>query len=215
MFNIPSGHVNIASIIQSTQALGPGVRAVVWVQGCPFRCTGCIAPGMIPFQKAQLVTIEDLANDLLSSSAVNGLTFSGGEPMEQAMALAGVAKLVRKRREVNIITFTGYRYETLVKQPTRNGISELLAQTDVLIEGSYLKSLNNGTGLRGSTNQRIIHLTSRLKQFDLENYPRQNEILFNERDYIFIGIPAYGVQESLETALRSPELTERISHERI
>jgi anaerobic ribonucleoside-triphosphate reductase activating protein len=204
MFNIPHGYVNVAAITQSTRALGPGERAVVWVQGCPFRCQGCIAPGWIPFKSARLVPIEDLVDELLCRPEVDGLTFSGGEPMHQAQSLAEVICLARKKRELNIITFTGYKYEILLNSPNITGIRAFLDQIDVLIDGPYVKTLNNGIGLRGSSNQRIIHLTTRLKRFDLEDYPRRTEIQLNDREAMIIGIPADGVLDSLAEALRAP-----------
>jgi anaerobic ribonucleoside-triphosphate reductase activating protein len=215
MDTIPPGYVNVAAITQSTQALGPGDRAVVWVQGCPFHCPGCIAPGWIPFRSARLISIEGLVDELLSKPEVSGLTISGGEPMQQAKALADVTQLARKKRELNIITFTGYKYEKLLAQPTNTGIPALLGQIDILIDGPYVKSLNNGIGLRGSSNQRIIHLTSSLERFDLENYPRRTEIQLLEREAMIIGIPVDGLLDSLGEALRAPIMKRRFSHERI
>jgi anaerobic ribonucleoside-triphosphate reductase activating protein len=215
MLIIPPDYVNVAAINQSTQALGPGIRAVVWVQGCPFHCPDCIAPGWIPTQPALLISIHDLVEELLDNPKVSGLTFSGGEPMEQAKALAGVARLARKKKEINIITFSGYRFEKLLAQPANTGIPELLAQTDVLIDGPYVKSLNDGVGLRGSNNQRIIRLTPMLQQFDLESCLRRTEIQLHDREAIIIGIPAGGVLASLGEALGASILKERISDERI
>src|SRR5512136_1451174 len=97
MITIPSGYVNVAAIIPSTRALGPGERAVVWVQGCPFHCPGCIAPEWLPFVPAHLMPVEELVDRLLSSPTVTGMTFSGGEPMLQARSLAQVALLARQR----------------------------------------------------------------------------------------------------------------------
>ena len=135
--------------------------------------------------------------------------------MQQAHALAGVARLARTRRDLNIITFSGYYYEELLAQPAGTGIPELLAETDVLIDGPYVKSMNDNRGLRGSNNQRILHLTSRLKGLDFENYPRRVEIQLRDSEAHLIGIPANGVLDSLGEALRAPAVKETINHERI
>ncbi len=214
MFSIPSGCVNAAALTPSTYALGPGERAVLWMQGCPFRCTGCIAPDWLPFREACLVPVEVLVEDLLASPTIRGLTFSGGEPMLQAKALADVVRLARTRRELDLITFTGYRYGQLVRQPPESGIPELLAQTDVLVEGPYVRARNNGLGLRGSSNQRILHLTSRLKSFDLERCPRQVEIQLHNREALLIGIPSASVHASWEQAIVFPGEIGRLTHER-
>ena len=209
MVTIPVGYLNIAATIPSTHALGPGERAVVWVQGCPFRCAGCIAPEWLPIDNIHLMPIEDLVDRLLSSPSVTGLTFSGGEPMLQAGSLAQVARLVRQRRDVNIITFSGYPYEILQRKSMASGIPELLSQIDVLIDGPYIKALNNGVGLRGSSNQRIIHLTSRLQQYDLEKWPRGVEINLSGNEIVSVGIPDFEVLNSVEAAIGSALMAQR------
>ena len=209
MVTIPVGYLKIAATIPSTHALGPGERAVVWVQGCPFRCVGCIAPEWLPIDSTHLMPIEDLVDRLLSSPSVTGLTFSGGEPMLQAGSLAQVARLVRQRRDVNIITFSGYAYEILQRKSMASGIPELLSQIDVLIDGPYIKALNNGVGLRGSSNQHIIHLTSRLQQYDLEKWPRGVEINLSGNEIVSVGIPDFEVLNSVETAIGSALMAQR------
>ena len=102
-----------------------------------------------------------------------------------------------------------------MKQPASTGVHELLAQTDVLIDGPYVRSLNDGKGLRGSNNQRIMNLTSRLSRFDLANAAKQLEIHIRDREIMLIGIPPNGIRETLEIALGSPTANTRVSHERI
>jgi anaerobic ribonucleoside-triphosphate reductase activating protein len=209
MITIPSGYVNVAAVIPSTHALGPGERAVVWVQGCPFHCDGCIAPEWLPIVQAHLIPIEDLVNQLLSSPSVTGLTFSGGEPMLQARSLAQVARLARQRKDVNIITFSGFHYEDLQKKSIASGIPELLSQIDVLVDGPYIKTLNNGIGLRGSSNQHIIYLTSRLQHYDLENWQRRLEINLRGNEIISVGIPDTKMINSIDSAIGSALIAQR------
>ena len=193
--------LNVAATSRSTRSLGPGERAVVWVQGCPFHCQGCIAPDWIPFRAARLTSPDDLAEELLSSPAVTGLTFSGGEPMQQAAGLAALARIARERRSLDIICFTGYRLERLLSDPPSGDVASLLEQIDVLIDGPYIPSRNDGVGLRGSSNQRIIHLTSRLSGFNLEASPRQVEIHVENGGLAFVGIPPLEFQATLDKAL--------------
>lgn len=191
--------LNIASFSTQTRALGPGLRAVVWVQGCPFHCRGCIAPEWISFQPAMQITPRELVDRLLVAD-ISGLTFSGGEPMEQAAGLAEVARLVKDRREVDIISFTGHRYEQLLRNPPNPGVPELLAQVDVLIDGPFIQALNDGVGLRGSANQRVIHLTSKLKGHDLESCTRNLEITVTNGELALIGIPTPGIVSAMGRA---------------
>src|ERR1039457_1910144 len=95
--------VNVAETCVGTKALGPGVRSVVWVQGCPLHCHGCIAPDWIPQRQARLVHPDDLAAELLADENVSGLTLSGGEPMLQAIPLTAMVRAARRQRDMNVI----------------------------------------------------------------------------------------------------------------
>lgn len=180
--------LNIAAIAAHTQALGPGVRAAVWVQGCPLHCRGCLAPDWIPFLPAILMTPEQILAGL-DLAEISGLTFSGGEPMAQAAGLAELARLARQKKDLNLICFTGYRYEYLLQTPPNPGVEELLAEIDVLIDGPFVQSLQGSVGLRGSTNQRVFHLTSRLKDYDFETSTRKVELTVTDGELTFVGIP--------------------------
>ena len=190
--------LNIAAMAGQTQALGPGMRAVVWVQGCPLSCRGCLAPDWIPFVAATLITPEQIL-ECLDVDNITGITFSGGEPMSQAGGLAALARLARQRKDLDLICFTGYRYESLVKNPPNPGVPELLAEVDVLIDGPFIQSLNDSVGLRGSTNQRVIHLTFRLKEYDFESSTRKFEINVSDGELAFIGIPTSGILSAIRS----------------
>jgi anaerobic ribonucleoside-triphosphate reductase activating protein len=126
----------------------------------------------------------------LSLDEITGLTFSGGEPMEQAGALAEVARLARQKRDLDVICFTGYRYEALLNKPEVSGVHDLLQCVDVLIDGPYVSTQNDSIGLRGSENQRIIHLTDRLQNFELEHQVRNIEFKIDNGSFTMVGIPA-------------------------
>lgn len=194
-----TAYLNVASIAVCTRALGPGVRGVVWVQGCPLNCRGCLAPNWIPFTPASLLTPEEVFSQL-DLDSIGGLTFSGGEPMEQAAGLVEVVRLSRRKKDLDLICFTGYRYERLLADPPNAGVPELLAEVDVLIDGPFIESLAGSVGLRGSSNQRIIHLTSRLKEYDLESDQRRIEITVTHGELGFIGIPTPGILTALQKA---------------
>ncbi|RKS79636.1 anaerobic ribonucleoside-triphosphate reductase activating protein [Actinomadura pelletieri DSM 43383] len=186
-----SGVLNVAEVCASTRALGPGVRAVAWVQGCPFRCRGCVAPDWIERRPAREMTPAELADALLVDPEVTGLTFSGGEPMEQAAGLADAARLARERRELTVICFTGYRLEELRGRP---GPEALLAEVDVLIDGRYVDVLDDDVGMRGSANQRVHRLTDRLADADLEAGPRRAEIRVRADSALLVGVPSAAVR---------------------
>lgn len=191
--------LNIAAISVRTEALGPGMRAVVWVQGCPLNCRGCIAPEWIPFVPAMQLAPEEILEEI-DLDGITGLTFSGGEPMVQAGGLAALARLARQNKELDLICFTGYRYERLLKEPPNEGVHELLAEIDVLIDGPFVQALHDSVGLRGSSNQRVIHLTPKLRGYDLESQSRKVEITISDGEFGFIGIPTPAMLSAMESA---------------
>ena len=192
-----SPQLNSASIVDQTRALGPGTRAAIWVQGCPLNCRGCIAPQWIPFVRAKNFTPQQNL-ERLRLDIIDGMTFSGGEPMEQAAGLAALIRLARRQKDLNLICFTGYRYERLLKNPPNRGVAELLSQVDVLIDGPYIQALNDSVGLRGSSNQRVIQLTSRLSIDDLELQSRNVEIKIADGELAFVGIPTPGMLDAFK-----------------
>jgi len=196
----------IAETCVGTRALGPGLRSVVWCQGCPFHCAGCIAPEWIPAEPAggtaRVADPADLAAELLTHPGITGLTFSGGEPMSQAAGLAKVIGAARQERDLTLICFTGYRLAELRTRPPGPGVADLLAQTDVLIDGRYVAARNDGRGLRGSANQQVHHLTARLREVEeeLAGGPRRSEIRLRGRSALLVGVPGPGVSEAFDRA---------------
>jgi anaerobic ribonucleoside-triphosphate reductase activating protein len=187
--DIGAAVVNVAATCVGTRALGPNLRSVIWVQGCPFRCASCIAPDWIPHRPARLISPGELAADLLADPRITGLTLSGGEPMAQASALARTVRLAKVIRDITVICFTGYRLAELRRSPQPAGASELLAEVDVLIDGRYVARLDDGRGLRGSTNQRIHYLTDRLRGYEFGSGVRTAELRFRDDDVYVVGVP--------------------------
>lgn len=209
--------LNIAAMCPATRALGPGVRAAVWVQGCALHCPGCVAPDWIPIQPASLVLVDDLAHILLLDSTITGITLSGGEPMLQAAGLAQLLRVIKAERDLDVICFTGFILENLLKTPPGPGVEMLLGQVDVLIDGPYIQKLNDNTGLRGSRNQRIHHLTDRLSGFDFQNVPRKAEVHVNDGQVQLVGVPPRQLPEYFQQAVNqvNQQGWELLHHERI
>jgi anaerobic ribonucleoside-triphosphate reductase activating protein len=192
--------LNIAATCPGTRTLGPGLRAVVWVQGCSFNCKSCISPDWKVFSRVNLFSPQELSTELLLNPEVSGLTISGGEPMLQAEGLAKTVRIMRTQRDIDVICFTGYRYEQLLSLKSKPGIQRLLQEVDVLIDGEYRELENTDIGLRGSMNQNIIHLTDRLKDFDFENCERKMEVRVQDGALLFVGIPGTAMQQSVDIA---------------
>jgi anaerobic ribonucleoside-triphosphate reductase activating protein len=191
----------LAAIKLGTHALGPGNRAAIWVQGCPFHCRECISPDWIK-PGVETTNIQDIVDEIKKAPNIDGLTISGGEPMAQAKALTNLVQLVKAFREdINIICFTGYRYQDLIQRPPTPDIKGFLNEIDVLIDGPYIASKNDNIGLRGSSNQTIHFLTEKLTDFDFDNQPRKIEIEFHEGQAFIVGIPIRNFRKTWDYAI--------------
>jgi len=159
--NIIAEPVRLAGIIEDSIVDGPGVRFVVFVQGCPHHCVGCHNPEAQDFDGGFNADIYKIATKIIKSRTKR-LTFSGGEPFCKARELAKIARLIDSdKRGVEIITYTGYLYEELLeKAKTDADIKDLLTVTNYLVDGKFeqdKKSLD--WFYRGSSNQRIFDIT--------------------------------------------------------
>ena len=141
---------------------GEGLRAVIWTQGCPHGCPGCHNPQTHPFDGGTSVASEILLKQLKAHFYLDGVTFSGGEPMAQAAACGELAQAVHQLGK-NVGCYTGYTWEALMEAQDPDQRT-FLEQIDVLIDGPFLlaqKSLN--LRFRGSANQRLIDVKASLK----------------------------------------------------
>lgn len=173
---------------KGSRALGPGLRYVIWTQGCPFNCKGCTTPEGQPIVKRQLVDVKLMASDIIKRKEIEGITISGGEPFLQAPSLSHLIRLVRKERpDMNVIAFTGFKIEALKSPEAKSLLSEL----DVLIDGTFVEHLKTPKGLRGSSNQGIHFLTDRLMTYEdeLKNGERLFETRIDNDTINTIGIP--------------------------
>lgn len=140
LLNLPPGTLNIMGYVDESEVNGPGCRAVVWVQGCLRECPGCFNTASWSFTENQLITVEELAQKILSNSRNEGVTFSGGEPFWQAEALAQLAQRL-KAAGLNVMSFSGFTLKELQSPNAPPGSQDLLGQLDILIDGPYVESL--------------------------------------------------------------------------
>ncbi len=149
--------LNLARTLDRSAANGPGERYVLWVQGCTLACPGCWNPDTWPRVRRDERTIDEIEREILSVPNIEGVTFTGGEPFQQAPALAALASRVRAHG-LSVVVFTGYDLAELRSAAAHS----LLAVTDILIAGRYIAAQSTtDLPLRGSANQQIHMLTDR------------------------------------------------------
>lgn len=150
--------VKLAGIERHSVVDGPGIRTVVFAQGCPHRCAGCHNPQTIDREGGTWWELDAILAEVCDKS-INGITFSGGEPFLQAEAFSRLAARIREKG-LSIVTYTGYTYEELEDMAlTDPHIAALLAATDLLVDGPYRQAERDlSLAFRGSGNQRVIDL---------------------------------------------------------
>lgn len=150
--------LRISGIADDSIVDGTGIRFTIFTQGCLHNCKGCHNPQTHSPDGGYVVDTDDLFAQISENILLDGVTFSGGEPMLQAEPLVELAKRIKRELHLNLIIYTGYTYEELLAMQDEN-VNALLDLADVLIDGRYIDSKRDLSLLyRGSSNQRIIKL---------------------------------------------------------
>jgi anaerobic ribonucleoside-triphosphate reductase activating protein len=139
---------------------GPGLRFVIFVQGCPHACPGCHNPQSHDPNGGTLSSTTELWEKIAARPEIAGVTFSGGEPFTHAEALAEIGKAVRAMGKT-VMTYSGYTYERLLDMArTDPHIRALLSCTNYLVDGPFVLAQRDITlKYRGSKNQRVLDIT--------------------------------------------------------
>jgi len=151
--------LNMAAWQARSVVNGPGERFVLWLQGCPRRCPGCINPKFLPITPCNLIAVEQMAARILAVTGIEGVTYSGGEPFLQAAPLA-VLSAHLQAQGLGIVCYSGYTLQELQDYPDP-GVRALLARLDLLIDGPYIQAQTAPLRWRGSANQQLHFLSTR------------------------------------------------------
>lgn len=159
----PGATVRWSRFLAATAAEGPGIRAAVWLQGCSVQCPGCFNPQLWAARGASVDDTAALAAGWVEQAIAagsEGVTLLGGEPVDQAEASAIIAETFRAAG-LTVMTFSGYTRELLTQwSATRPDIARLVAATDLLADGPYLREHpDNRRPWIGSLNQGLTALT--------------------------------------------------------
>ncbi|MGI6105332.1 MAG: anaerobic ribonucleoside-triphosphate reductase activating protein [Raoultibacter sp.] len=137
---------------------GPGLRFCIFTQGCKHNCPGCHNPESQNLEGGYKASLESLYEEIRANKIIQGVTFSGGEPLLQTRACLALAKQL-SQQGFNIWLYSGYLYEDIMGGSLGSEARELLSYCDVLVDGPFIESLHVYDLLwRGSTNQRVIDI---------------------------------------------------------
>lgn len=157
--------IRLSGIAYESLVNGPGMRRVFFAQGCRHNCTGCFNPETHDFKGGEAMDMDMLIEDVKENPLLKGITFSGGDPMEQADKFIYMAKEFKKLG-LNIWCYTGYKFENIVEDKVKR---EFLSYIDVLVDGKFEENLaDENLKYRGSANQRIIDVQKSLEEEKVE-----------------------------------------------
>ena len=178
--------LNVHGIVPLSRANGPGDRMVIWLQGCSLRCPGCFNPETHPHKPHQLMTVDAVFDRIHESlSTIEGITLSGGEPLEQIDPLINLLQRVRFATSLSVVLFSGYELDNITQM--KQGM-HLLKMVDVLIAGPYIENLRHSRNLTGSSNQQVHFLTDRYRMKDIAQIPAAEVHIDPGGDIIITGI---------------------------
>lgn len=176
-------------------ANGPGLRAVIWFQGCSLGCPGCFNPVTHDAGAGETVSVETLIDWVLTvwkeNPNLEGITVSGGEPMQQLPALTEFLSWVRAHTTLGVVVFTGYSLVEIHRDPAKEAVLEL---ADALLCGRFVQTQRVARGLIGSSNKTLYLTSPRYKYADFAPVPVSEVAITPGGEIIITGIDPVQIQ---------------------
>lgn len=177
----------VHSTLAATYANGPGRRFAVWVQGCSLACAGCFNPETHR-PAAPERTALGVLEMVREAAPIDGVTVTGGEPLEQAGALQRFLRALRSDPELSslgVVVLTGYTRAEIERSEEKRSAIRL---ADSVVAGRFNSTLHLGAGLRGSSNKVYWHLTSRYDDAAFESTPEVEVHISSSGDITITGM---------------------------
>lgn len=153
--------IRLAGITEESCVDGPGLRFVVFVQGCHRACQGCHNPSTWDINDGVAHEVDEISNKIISKAdLIDGVTLSGGEPFLQVEPCLQLVKILKEKcPQLSIVVYSGYTLdELLISKEAR----QLLDLCDLLVDGPFIEDQRAELPFRGSANQRIVDLKKSL-----------------------------------------------------
>ena len=178
--------IQIHDTLSNSKANGPGSRAVIWVQGCTLNCPGCFNPNTHDKNGGSRKTIDELFTWICSlGNSIEGITISGGEPLQQAKAVLSLLQRIKQETQLSTFMFSGYTKAEIETFPVWPEISKYL---DVLICGRFDQTQKLDHGIVSSFNQETLFLSNRYTQQDLDQIPENELIIMPDGEIVTSGV---------------------------
>lgn len=167
--------IQVAATRAYTAQEGPGKRFAIWVQGCTLKCKGCFNPHFWNSRGGYSTTVEEIMRNILDSKIahpdIEGVTFLGGEPFEQASELAILSRQLQNNN-LSVMVFTGYTMAELTNIESINYTSNVsfLDSIDLLVDGRFEQDdIDSQRPWVGSRNQKFHFLSNKYSPETLFN----------------------------------------------
>jgi len=180
-----NSRLSVHSFVPLTYANGPGARCCLWLQGCTLGCPGCFNPETHSFKDDSNFEVAEIFTWIQQAERVQGLTVSGGEPLQQLESLTELLQLIRFQTNLSTIVFTGFSYAEALLIPCFDKLRNLI---DVLIAGRYVADMLASGGFPGSANKTIHYLSRRHSKDDLNLVPVSEVIISHTGELSFTGV---------------------------
>lgn len=165
-------------------AQGPGTRYTIWVQGCSIHCPGCMNTDTWDPAAGEDYDVQDLAENILSMEGIDGITITGGEPLDQYEAVYELCSALFDK--MCVFLTTGYK---LIEGSHigKMRIQEIIPVVDILCVGPFEADKICSDGWRGSSNQSVLFLTDRGKSQRNFQIISKEVIIFDDGQVIKTG----------------------------
>ena len=160
--------LRVFGLVNDSIVDGPGIRYVIFVQGCFHNCEGCHNPDSHDPAGGHDEDVDDIIKNIEKNPLLDGVTFSGGEPFLHAQTLCYIADKVHEMG-LNVMCYTGFTIEELLAgADSENKWRELLERIDILVDGPFILSERSvELNFKGSKNQRIIDVPKTLEKDEI------------------------------------------------
>jgi anaerobic ribonucleoside-triphosphate reductase activating protein len=179
----------VHGVLPRSLANGPGVRFTVWSQGCVLACPGCFNPETHAGGGQTRLTGELVDAVLAELPHIDGVTLTGGEPLQQPAAVAAFCGEVRAHTELGIIILTGFTVAEIEADADRTAA---VAAADMVVAGRYNARRHLGSGLRGSTDKTYWARTGRYRAHDFAAVPDVEVVIAADATVTVTGMVALG-----------------------
>ena len=190
---MPSDSILVHLLHYPIRTLGPGTRVGLWLQGCHRHCNGCIAPKTWDFREDRAVPLSQLIPSICTfwengEKKPDGLTISGGEPIDQYEPLCRLLSELRARGLCDVLLYTGYRLDEI-----QHHYPKILPLLTAIVDSPFEQDNPSSAVWRGSHNQNLFVLDpsyeERYQKWRGKDKRTLQLIQGEDREYHLIGIP--------------------------